>query len=256
MNGKSSEIVSATKARQNFGGLLDRVDLKQEEFIIERDGRQMAKLAPLGQAPLANETPNDQHLPPVIIQDLEGKLDFRTSIGLGKESGDSSQKVDDIVNGEMVKCVLALKHGDSLFLDSSPLIYFWTWHEQYAPIMKSILDKVYELNIQCIVSHLTYIETIGLPMQKKDYALVGRYTDYFRNSLNVHFCPIDVQVCQKAAMIAEEYKLQTHEAMQLSIALLSGVTYFLTGNKAFANLPIKIHRQNMLVLLINSLVEK
>ena len=61
--------VSAVEARQKLGELLSRVALRQEEIIIERAGKKIARLSPIG-----NESPKPK-----------GKLDFRKAAGLGKE---------------------------------------------------------------------------------------------------------------------------------------------------------------------------
>lgn len=39
--------VSAMKARQQFGEILNRVDLVHDQFIIERDGRPLAAIVPI-----------------------------------------------------------------------------------------------------------------------------------------------------------------------------------------------------------------
>jgi prevent-host-death family protein len=61
--------VSAVEARQKLGELLSRVALRQEEIIIERAGKKIARLSPIG-----NESPRSR-----------GRLDFRKAAGLGKE---------------------------------------------------------------------------------------------------------------------------------------------------------------------------
>lgn len=64
-----SESVSAVEARQKLGELLNKVALMRKEIIIERAGKKIARLCPLG---------NDRARP-------SGKLDFRKAAGLGKE---------------------------------------------------------------------------------------------------------------------------------------------------------------------------
>ena len=39
-----SKIVSAMEVRQNFGSLLNQVSLKDEEIVIERAGKPLARL--------------------------------------------------------------------------------------------------------------------------------------------------------------------------------------------------------------------
>lgn len=70
-----SSAVSAMEARQKFGEMLNRVALLQEEIIIERAGKRIARLSPID---------NQKSAP-------RGKLDFRKAAGLGQEIW---QKVD------------------------------------------------------------------------------------------------------------------------------------------------------------------
>lgn len=64
-----SESVSAVEARQKLGELLNKVDLMHKEIIIERAGKKIARLSPIGR----------------IISRPTGRLDFRKAAGLGKE---------------------------------------------------------------------------------------------------------------------------------------------------------------------------
>ena len=62
-------IISAVEARKKFGELLNRVALRQEEIIIERAGKPLAKLSPIDEKPASQS----------------GKLDFRKAAGLGRD---------------------------------------------------------------------------------------------------------------------------------------------------------------------------
>ncbi len=64
-----SQSVSAVEARQKLGEMLNRVALRREEIIIERAGKQIARLCPID---------NEKSRP-------QGRLDFRKAAGLGKE---------------------------------------------------------------------------------------------------------------------------------------------------------------------------
>jgi len=78
-----SQSVSAVEARQKLGELLNRVALLQEEIIIERAGRKIARLSPL-------DTENSRQ---------RGRLDFRKAAGLGKETWKDID-VDDYLRRE------------------------------------------------------------------------------------------------------------------------------------------------------------
>ena len=64
-----AKTVTAVKARQNLGDLLNRVAIANEEIIIQRAGKKVAKLVSCEQK----------------IVTAGGKLDFRTSAGLGQD---------------------------------------------------------------------------------------------------------------------------------------------------------------------------
>ena len=78
-----SKSVSAVEARQKLGELLNRVALRQEEIIIERAGRKIARLSPIK---------NGESRP-------QGRLDFRKSAGLGKKIWQNLD-VDEYLRGE------------------------------------------------------------------------------------------------------------------------------------------------------------
>ena len=63
-----TQNVTAVEARQKFGEMLNRVSLRNEEIVIERSGKPLAKLVPF------NKTDT------VAV----GKLDLRAARGLGK----------------------------------------------------------------------------------------------------------------------------------------------------------------------------
>lgn len=55
--------VSAMEIRRNFGEIMDQVYLMHEEFVVERAGKTLAKIVPMG-------------------LDNNGKLDFRDILKL------------------------------------------------------------------------------------------------------------------------------------------------------------------------------
>ncbi len=61
--------ISAMEARRKFGEILNRVYLKNEEIIIQRAGKNIAKLSPVNSKNTS----------------LNKSLDFRNAAGLGQE---------------------------------------------------------------------------------------------------------------------------------------------------------------------------
>jgi len=50
-----TRTVTAIQTRQNLGDMLDRVRLRQDSYVIERNGRPMAALVPLDRLRLLEE---------------------------------------------------------------------------------------------------------------------------------------------------------------------------------------------------------
>ena len=84
--------VSAVKARQGLGMLLNRVQLRHESFVIERAGKKVAILQAYEEPDMASTMRDGQHMP-------EGKLDIRNIAGLGSEIW-KSVEVDDYIATE------------------------------------------------------------------------------------------------------------------------------------------------------------
>jgi len=63
------ERISAMMVRKKFGEILNKVTLLEKEYIIERSGKEIARLGPL-------RSRRDKEA---------GKLDFRKAAGLGRE---------------------------------------------------------------------------------------------------------------------------------------------------------------------------
>ncbi len=66
-----NKTISAMEARKRFGEILNRVSLLNEEIVIKRAGKPVARLCPV--------EPRQQ------THRAQGKLDFRKAAGLGRE---------------------------------------------------------------------------------------------------------------------------------------------------------------------------
>jgi len=124
---------------------------------------------------------------------------------------------------------LQLKSGDSLFLDTAPLVYFWEKHDQYYEKMAALFDQVYTLGIQCTVSLLTYTEVINFPLKNRRPRLAAKYRDYLTNSSNINLYPFNLLVADKTAFFMAKYDLKMEAATQLATAAICGSDYVLTN---------------------------
>jgi predicted nucleic acid-binding protein len=126
---------------------------------------------------------------------------------------------------------LQLKNGDSLFIDTAPLAYFWAKHDTYYDKMTALFDQVYALGIQCTVSLLTYTEVVNFPLKNRKPRLAAKYRDYLTNSSNINLYPFNLLVADKTAFFMAKYDLKMASATQLATAAICGADYVLTHNR-------------------------
>ena len=90
-----SITVSAVKARQNLGELLNLVSIKHEEVIIERAGKKIARLISIEETDTVNEPVAEEY----TVQKKsakKGKIDFSEFFGTWDE--EEYRKVTEVIN--------------------------------------------------------------------------------------------------------------------------------------------------------------
>ena len=126
---------------------------------------------------------------------------------------------------------IELRPGNVVFLDTAPLIYFWEKHDKYFGLMMRFFDSVYALNIQCIVSLITYIEVITYPSRIGDVRTAGKYRNYLVNSRNFQMAPLTLAVADRTPFYRNQYGLKTPDAIQLATADVLGADYVITNDR-------------------------
>ena len=142
---------------------------------------------------------------------------------------------------------LTLRKNMSVFLDTAPLIYFWEQHERYFPALAAFFDEVYDNDILCCVSLVTYIEIVTLPLKQGDRRLAFKYRNYLVNSANFQLAPFDLSIADTTARFRAEHRLRTPDAIQLATADACGVDYILTNDMAWKNIGMPGQGQIVLV---------
>jgi len=90
-----SITVTAVKARQNLGELLNIVSLSHEDVVIERAGKKIARLTSIDEENTVNEPIAEKY---VIRKEIEkkGKIDFSEFFGTWDD--EEYRKVTEAVN--------------------------------------------------------------------------------------------------------------------------------------------------------------
>ena len=132
---------------------------------------------------------------------------------------------------------LTLTRGQSLFLDTAPLIYLFEEHEQYLPVVEQILDEAHRVGADLVCSMITYIEILTAPLRAGSTALAARYREYLTNSEGLSIYPLNISVADEAARLRASHHLRTPDAIQLATATVCGVDYFLTNDRQLTRVP-------------------
>lgn len=120
-----------------------------------------------------------------------------------------------------------------LFLDTGAIVRLLQMHPDYYPVVSSILDMVYEKNIQILVSSVTLFEISCRAFDAREGVLARQYREFFENSANVRVCDVNSEVSVKAAEIfavasRTNHKLTEAESLRLATAFVNGADCILT----------------------------
>ena len=115
---------------------------------------------------------------------------------------------------------LSLAHqGQSVFLDTAPLIYLFEEHEQFLPAVQQVLDKAYAMGVQLASSMVTYAEILTLPTREGDRMLAARYREFLTKSDGLSVYRLNITVADEAVRLRAELTLRTPDAIQLGHSL-------------------------------------
>ncbi len=142
---------------------------------------------------------------------------------------------------------LNIKRGETVFIDSAPLIYYWEENKKYFHQISMLFDEIYDADVQITASLITYIEVITYPIKENNLKLAAKYRDYFTNSANFALYPVNLLVAEKTALYRVEYNLKTPDAIQLATAEICGADYVITNDSEWKKIP------NMNIIQISEL---
>lgn len=128
-----------------------------------------------------------------------------------------------------------------MFLDSGSLVRLLQMHPDYYPVVSSVLDMVYEKNIQILVSSVTLFEISRRAFENSEGVLARQYREFFEHSKNVKVCPVDAEVSVKAAELfaasqKTNHKITDAESLRLATAFVNGADCILTECANFRTL--------------------
>jgi predicted nucleic acid-binding protein len=132
---------------------------------------------------------------------------------------------------------LTLTRGQSIFLDTAPLIYLFEEHDEFLPAVQQVLDEAHSNGADLVTSMVTYIEILTAPLRSGATALASRYREYLTNSEGLSIYPLNVSVGDEAARLRAEHGLRTPDAIQIATATTCGADFFLTNDRQLSRVP-------------------
>lgn len=129
--------------------------------------------------------------------------------------------------------IKSIEQSRILFLDSGPIIRLLQMHSDYYPLVSQILDRVYEKNLQVLLSNVTLFEVSREAFCAHEGVLARQYREFFENSANVRVCDVNAEVSVKAAEFfalanKTNHKISENESLRLATAYVNGADCILT----------------------------
>jgi len=123
--------------------------------------------------------------------------------------------------------------GNSLFLDTAPLIYFVEEREPYAELLTPVFEAVDAGKIRVYTSMITYAEALVFPCRQGNQDLVEKYESLLLDTPSLTIVPFNLKLAKRTAEIRATHGLKTPDAIQWATATRYGVKFFLTNDRGF-----------------------
>lgn len=130
----------------------------------------------------------------------------------------------------MRKLDAALQGVERLGIDTAPLIYFVEQHPEFAPVVRSVIQRAENGAFGLATSSLTLTEVLTLPFERQAHDLAETYREILLNAPYVHLLPVDVALAEEAARLRAAYRLKTPDAIQVAASIQAGCDAFLTND--------------------------
>lgn len=134
--------------------------------------------------------------------------------------------------------------GQTVGLDTAPLIYFIEHHPLYYPLVEPFFAAVERGEVEVVTSTLTLAEVLVHPYRHGNQALVHEYSDILLRARNFTTLPVSPEIAAEAARLRAIHGIRTPDAIQLAAAHESQAVAFLTNDEDLE----KAARMQMLVL--------
>jgi predicted nucleic acid-binding protein len=124
-----------------------------------------------------------------------------------------------------------LARHESVGVDTSPFIYLWEQHSRYSSLAEELFRHLRQPHVRGITSVITLIEACIHPQRQGRLDLVQAYENSLMHSQQIRMLPIDAALARRAVNLRAAYEIHVPDALQISAAIESGATLFVTNDR-------------------------
>lgn len=127
--------------------------------------------------------------------------------------------------------------GQTIGLDTAPVIYFIEEHPAYQAKVDPFFTSMAEGAFTVVTSTITLLEVLVHPLRRADAQLAGQYRDVLLRAEHLTMIDVSPAIAEEAADLRAHYSLRTPDSIQVATAIHEGATVFITNDKTLPSLP-------------------
>ena len=116
-------------------------------------------------------------------------------------------------------------------LDTAVFIYLIEEHPTYLPLVLPLFEAIHRGERSVVTSAVTLLEVLVVPYRTGDLALANRYEAILSRSRGVELVEVSVEQLRAAAALRAKHGVRTPDALQLSAALTTECSAFITNDR-------------------------
>ncbi len=130
-----------------------------------------------------------------------------------------------------------LRDSTRVFLDTSPVIYYFESHPTYGPLLDPIFDRLDHGSLTAVTSPVTLAEVLIQPLRDQSGELCRFYRSLVKEGRGIEFVPTGAAIAEAAARLRADHGLKLMDAIQLATAAHTRCELFLTNDAQLKRVP-------------------
>ena len=126
--------------------------------------------------------------------------------------------------------------GETIGLDTAPLIYFMEEHSKYIEAVQIFFDAMAKGDFVVVTSTVTLLEVMVYPLRSNNRELANEYRDILLHS-QIETMEITNEVSEQAAKLRAIHDIRTPDAIQIGTALSANASFFFTNDAHLPAIP-------------------